>query len=101
MNIITDPGKYEGEQWYVPEYWEKVLDGKSDQTISDDTTQYSLFRLCAEDAPVLKGYADPGEWLILWEDDQGFVHSRVMSNDAKKRFVNSVNTIHPGWMWIY
>jgi len=44
-NIIRDPGKFEGEPSYVPDLWEKVLDGGNDETIMDSDTVVSVLWL--------------------------------------------------------
>ena len=67
-DLVKGPGKFEGEQPYVPYYWEVYLDGFAD---SDNGEQLS-FVVSPEDKklfPELKNR----KRIKLIETDQGFV----------------------------
>jgi len=66
---ITNPGRFEGEPYFVPFFWGLTLEGLHDEQLG------SLFKVVIrrEDKmlfPELKEEFD----LFLWEDDSGFVH---------------------------
>lgn len=72
-NIITDPGKFEGEPAFVPDYWESALAGQYD---ADDGEAY-VFYINEDDIrayPELKGVSE----MLLTEDEQGFVRARLI-----------------------
>ena len=69
---ITQPGKFEGEPLWVPEFWQAGLEGFAD----DDDGEYYGFTLSDSDRekwPELAGCTR----VALREDSQGFVHSYV------------------------
>jgi hypothetical protein len=66
--IITIPGKFEGQATYIPYYWDIYLDGFAD----NDDGKIISFRVNAEDKlkfPCLR-YR---KVIKLMEDSQGFV----------------------------
>ncbi len=76
---ITDPGKFEGEQIFVPYFWDLALSGFAD---TDNGKWYGFrFSFSSEqdkqllaDWPELKQWLGRKRSLKLWEDSQGFVH---------------------------
>jgi hypothetical protein len=83
MATITQPGKFEGEPTYVPVLWEMALDGRQDEDLWDAETQLSAFHVTPELRDLMGAELIPAEYLghtiMLWETDQGFVLSRVMT----------------------
>ena len=91
--VITSPGKFEGEQNYVPYFWNLGLDGCADTDISPDSftddethsnylTDHPVFGFGLTDAdrakwPELKGQ----DRIELWESDLGFVFHDVLPRD--------------------
>lgn len=77
--IISSPGKFEGEPVYVREF----ADCQSDEDIfsgSDESLMvYAVYYLTAKERKALELDEDD-ENLILWTDSQGFVYSRLMSD---------------------
>ena len=73
--IITSPGKFEGEMYYIPYYWEGWLNGFTDYEYQDnDGVLISEFHIDHSDIerfPELKNIAV----LELWESNDGFVYS--------------------------
>lgn len=71
---VKCPGKFEGEQAYVPYFYEQGISGFADLEGGDcqEGGAWMKFRVTAEDRllfPELKGR----QWVTLWEDSQGFV----------------------------
>ena len=77
MNLIKEPGKFEGEPTYVPEFWETVLYGMADEEWENQSgVLISAVGVLPEDVvrfPDLDGVKE----VLLWEDEQGFVHHSV------------------------
>lgn len=70
--VIVSPGKFENEPTYVPYFWDKGLDGFSDDEEYDGDTPIWVFRVDAEDRkrfPSLRGI----KTVRVWEDSSGFV----------------------------
>ena len=74
---ITDPGKFEGEQDYVPHFWEIYLEGGADEDV-DRVLYFNDPGVGAEGLlwPELKDM----DTLYLYEDDYGFVHELTNYN---------------------
>ena len=75
---ILSPGKFEGEQVYVPYFWEKSLEGWADFEADDDP----VFLVMPEDRalfPELGGTRS----LRLHEDSQGFVREVPVDNPVE------------------
>ena len=84
-DTIREPGKFEGEPRYVRNLWENSMDGMEDETIYDCDTPVSVFKLNAEDRAAFD--LDSADYAVcLWEDSNGFVHSRVMSESDLDSF---------------
>lgn len=69
---IIQPGKFEGEPRYVPDLWHVYLDGGADEDV-DGTLKFIITDEDRTHYPELASV----EYVILWEDDNGFVHSHV------------------------
>jgi hypothetical protein len=76
--ICTNPGKFEGEPLYVEDFWQFVLGGAEDETIDDNETPVAVF-LLDTDQRTRYGFDEQDHALLIWESDQGFVNSRIMS----------------------
>lgn len=76
---MSTPGKFEGEPNYVPDFWDRAMDGFADTDL-DGTF---IFNITEEDhakypeLPV-------GSRLYLVESCEGFVFSRVVGGGGEK-----------------
>ena len=72
------PGKFQGESDWAAYYWDKVMDGFEDHLQYDpnDDTPISIFRVDDEDRMIFPELEDTVE-VWIYEDDQGFVETRV------------------------
>lgn len=68
VEIVSRPGKFEGEQPYVPYFWDVYLDGFAD----DDDGERLVFNVCDTDREMFPELGDR-EQVILVETDNGFV----------------------------
>lgn len=73
LDIILEPGKFQGEATYVPTFYNKGLDGMADY---DQFGIYG-FTLTSEDIRNHNILAKPGDCLYLWESDDGFVYAEI------------------------
>lgn len=73
------PGKFEGEAPWTAYFWEKVLEGAFDdeEEAEEFDTLIAVFHLRSEDRAVWPELPPDQHVLRLWEDDQGFVYSRL------------------------
>lgn len=70
-----NPGKFENEPAYTEYYWSLAMQGFSDDEIYDlDDTPISVFKINPDDR-AKHGFSEDTAYLILWEEDQGFVSS--------------------------
>ena len=81
--LVHSPGKFQGEESYVPYYWDLAFDGSGECIISDDPedTMY-YFLIVSEDAeefPELRKFV--GQYILLRESEQGFVIGRIIPYD--------------------
>ncbi len=71
--IIISPGKFEGEKFYAPYFYDLSLESSVDETLYYGDIQIDIFIISEEDVkefPELKDtYA-----IILFVSDQGFVY---------------------------
>ena len=75
--IVSSPGKFEGEQAFVPYFWELAMDGE-DSVEYDGDTPLSVF---SPQSFEIQAFNLPTDCvLILWETGQGFVSPRVFEN---------------------
>jgi len=75
--LITDPGKFEREPWWVPYYWN--MDGEDDSYFSGpEGVEVEIRVFYVSEGKVIK-FSDlnEGDVVHLWEDDLGFVNSIV------------------------
>lgn len=80
--IIVSPGKFEGEMYYVPTFWEASMDGADDE-VSDDARGHTYFilSLTPEDRARFPEI-EPTEceaWMV--ESDTGFVSCELLTNE--------------------
>jgi len=74
--IINSSGKFEMEPIYVLYFWDFYMNGFQDDEDSFDGVSYSGYVVTDEDRKQFLELKDI-YGIILWESDQGFVHSRV------------------------
>ena len=68
-NHITNPGRFEGENIYIPYFWSAYLNGCAD---SDDG-RVLRFKVTKEDRQLFPGMLNRRRAISLIETDQGFV----------------------------
>lgn len=73
------PGKFEGEPKWIEILWDLVLSGMSDNTAHDGSLTFDGFLIDGK-LSELTGYPeDPTRYVVLWEDDNGFVNHTTLS----------------------
>lgn len=89
--IIISLGKFEGEPSYVPFFWGMVLGGAyttAITTVCDDTYYFIL---------ITEEYAErfeldwAGYYIVLTENDQGFVYSYIVSPEQMQTMEETYN----------
>lgn len=83
-SIIREPGKFEGEPTYALHFWDAMLNGDG-ETVYDGDTPVSLLGVDPDDVRRFPELADV-EVIALWEDSQGFVHTREMTHQQAEAF---------------
>lgn len=78
---IENPGKFEGEPWFVVSLWDAALDGCEGESDGDAGYWVQVTEETAEFFEMDRETYKIGSWLYLHEDQQGFV--RCVSH-AKK-----------------
>lgn len=78
------PGKFEGEPWWVYSLWETVLDGCADEETKTYGISMSWFKI-DDEIRALTGIT--GTWIVVYENDAGFVCRRTFyTDDAPQTF---------------
>lgn len=77
--LIANPGKFQGEPFWLPMLWDRVMNGFSDKSVHDGSMAIDGFRLDANLCALTGMDVAPGSFLCLWSDDQGFVSHMVMT----------------------
>lgn len=83
MYWISPRGKFEGQDWYAPYYWDHVMNGAADEIYgeAEDCLPGSLLKIDAEEAEAFN--LECGHWVLIREDSQGFVYVTIHeSRDA-------------------
>ena len=75
---IKSSGKFEGEQFYVPWFWDRCLNSAYEEIYLDDIVHY-IVELDSDDYDLLSFDPDTICAFILYEDELGFVHSHAYS----------------------
>lgn len=78
--LINSPGKFEGSPWSTIVFWERYLDGFVDDTLYLGDLPYSIFNLAPEDHGQLD-IPPEYDYVVLWENEQGFVYADWMTAD--------------------
>lgn len=82
LDTIRRPGKFEGEMYYVPYFWDRVMEGGSGDTLyepdAEDASPYEVFEIEAEDRKLFPELKDVYS-LWLYERGDGFVIAMHMS----------------------
>jgi hypothetical protein len=71
--IIVSPGKFEGEPYYAPYYYDIAMDGFADE----DDGETWIFYLSDEDKRAISEFKKYYS-LEIYVDDNGFVHSELI-----------------------
>ena len=81
--IISVPGKFEGECRYIKYLWEEYSgNGFADATIYDEYERpVDCFVVDSDMIQMFPELKDNlGEWIYIFEDDQGFVYGSIENN---------------------
>lgn len=75
---IESPGKFERQSVYVPYFYASYLDGGSTELIGI----WMIFEVSHDER---EAFPELGEttWIVLREDDQGFVHAATYQHDPR------------------
>ena len=73
--IIVSPGKFEGEMFYVPYFYDQDPDKEEYQENKFYIRQYFFTKEEIDLFHELAGF----DTIILWESDQGFCYSKVFN----------------------
>lgn len=76
-DIIVSPGKFEGETYDVPNWWDQVLEGNYDREIEIGSLTWYIFIFTTEDKAEYPAYAEDFG-IALTEDSMGFVHAAIL-----------------------
>ena len=72
--MIKTPGKFEGCEDFVPEAWDRTLEGLEDERF--DFQDGSVYYVGLDHIVGVYG-------VRMWEDGNGFVHSDVLENKTQ------------------
>ena len=75
---IISPGKFEGEQYYVPYYYDLYLDGAYDEITEDKEI---IFKINDEDKEMFPELLHVDS-LYLFQDEQGFIYCCVEDDEG-------------------
>lgn len=87
--IITDPGKFEQSHWSDVLFWNMANEGFSDEEIFDGDTLISVFHIDIPDREAFELLPDV-DYVVIWEDSQGFVYSLWLSEDEYQRWLDLI-----------
>lgn len=93
-DLVSRPGKFEGEEPYIPYFYELAMDGRQDQVEYVGDVQVDVFEVGREDAqlfPELEYYV--GMEIAIAIDDQGFVYEVDLDE------VDQLYEYDPGDVW--
>lgn len=80
---IAPRGKFEGEQWYAPYFWNMTLEGGGAETLYPDSGMEDvcgeLFQVSGEESEAFG--LTCLSWILVREDSQGFV---MVTNHATR-----------------
>lgn len=79
--VIKNPGKFEGEPAWVPQLWDRAMNGFSDISVHDGSMAIDGFRLDSGLAALVGLDADPKRYVCLWSSDDGFVSHMLMTEE--------------------
>jgi hypothetical protein len=84
--IVSCPGKFEGESAFVSYFWEQSLDGLfSHIDFADESLDYC--EISEDDARIFPDLKDDiGKFIVLGESEQGFVRGRIVDADQIARW---------------
>lgn len=71
-NLRAPPGKFEGEAYYVPYFYDRMLNGDETQTLYDDGVPVAVFDVDADDRAAFSLDSDIVA-VALWETNDGFI----------------------------
>lgn len=72
---IANPGKFEGEPWFVVALWDAILDGDAGEEDGDMGHWVEVTDETAEVFGMDRAVYPIGSWLYVHEDGQGFVRA--------------------------
>ena len=77
MDVIKEPGKFEGEPTYVPYLWDLAGDGAG-ETIYDYHDPITLLLIADSDVTAYPELANVYA-VVMWESEAGFVHHHTLT----------------------
>jgi len=101
--IVTSPGKFEGEPWWVASMWYELSRWEDDRIYAE--ANGTVFTVCKIDSELLAAYpgiqawqglpprparppADEPTYIVLWEDNQGFVTAVELTTEQLDKLRN-------------
>ena len=84
--IVKGPGKFEGENSYIPYFWGVVNQGEAELEYLDDNgfEDCCYWVTVSEDDRELFPELKAGERIPIYEDDNGFVREITVELDTSK-----------------
>lgn len=77
------PGKFEGEPAYAEHFYNLALEGDADDNFVDDVDrQIDWFDVDAIDADEANAPELENKILLLWEDSNGFIYTKVFDSSV-------------------
>jgi hypothetical protein len=82
IDIVSHPGEFEGEEPWVPYYWDAVLDGDAYETyyVSDDEdgAAYDVLEVEPDEKEAFADWG-LGDWVVLYDNGDGFTYAMTFS----------------------
>jgi hypothetical protein len=87
---VTDPGKFAGEMIYVPYFWELCLmDGADWEFVGNEEVEICGVQIAPDDRTRFPELKVEDSWIFLQENNEGFVHAKVMNEADSKEYMDS------------
>lgn len=88
--IVASPGKFEAEPAWVVALWDDVMHGRTDEDLEDNGVFVSVIHIDHQIGgiwPELRTHV--GESVLLWEDSNGFVNSRIKTRAQVQAYIDA------------
>ncbi len=90
--IVSSPGKFEGEQPWIPYFWDAFLNGCAD----DDTDGVLSFEVSSEDVALFPEL-DGGKVVCIREREDGFVVECSAPDEEDEEDADTADFARPTW----